>query len=85
MDVATSANRTTEAGRDFVIAEIDVRAATGAIGRRRLIADFVFALTFETSDDAIALPAPNRFELAMERQFLRRRGFVFEFQAWLGR
>jgi len=67
MDVAPSANCSTEAGGDFVIAQIDVRAATGAIGRRRLIADFVFALTFEARDGAIALPAPNAFELAMKR------------------
>ena len=85
MNVAASANRPAEAGGDFVVAEIDVRAATGAIGRRRLIADFVFALTLETRDEAIALPAPDRLKLSMKRQFLRRSGVVFEFQARLGR
>ena len=66
MHVAASANRATEAGCDFVIAEIDVRAATGTIGRARGIADFVFTLAFETKDDAIALPTPNGFEFAMK-------------------
>ena len=66
MDIAASANRATEAGGDFVIAEINVRAATGTIGRARGIADFMFAFAFETRDKAIALPAPNAFELAMK-------------------
>src|ERR1700730_6373584 len=61
--VATSPNRSTEAGRDFVIAEIDVRAAAGTIRRRRLIADFVFAFAFETRNEATALPAPDPLAL----------------------
>ena len=85
MDVAASPNRPAEAGGDFVIAEIDVRAAAGTIGRRRLITDFVFAFAFETRNEAIALPAPHRLKLSMKRQFLRRGGVVFEFEAWLGR
>ena len=85
MDVAASPNCPAEAGGDFVITEIDVRTASGTIARCRLIADFVFAFAFETRNEAIALPAPHRLKLAMERQFLRRGGVVFKFQAWLRR
>jgi len=85
MDVAASPNRPAEAGGDFVIAEIDVRAAARTISRGRLIADFVFAFAFETRNEAIALPAPHRLELAMKRQFLRRGRVVFEFQCRFGR
>ena len=66
MDIAASANRATEAGGDFVIPEIDVCAATGTIGRARRFADFMFAFALETRNEAIALPAPNGFELAMK-------------------
>ncbi|MEY2601672.1 MAG: hypothetical protein QOJ36_991 [Verrucomicrobiota bacterium] len=85
MDVAASPNRPAEAGGDFVIAEIDVRAAAGTIARCRLIADFVFALAFETRNEAIALPGPNIFQLSMERQFFRRSRVDFKFLARLGR
>ena len=61
MDVAAGANCSTEAGGDLVITKIDVRAAAGAIGRRRLIADFVFTFAFETGNDAITLAAPDCF------------------------
>ena len=85
MDVAASPNRSAKAGSDFVIAEIDVRAAAGTIGRGRLIANFVFAFAFETGNEAIALPAPDALQLSMERQFLRRSGLIFQFQARLVR
>src|SRR5207302_8115122 len=65
--VAASANRSAEAGSDFVIAQIDVRTTAGAVGRGRLVAYFVFAFAFETRNHAIALPAPHRLELSMER------------------
>ena len=85
MDVAASPNRPAEAGGDFVIAEIDVRAAAGTIGRRRLITDFVFAFAFETRNEAIALPAPHRLEPSMERQLRGRSRVVLELQTRLGR
>jgi len=85
MNVAAGPNRPAKAGGNFVIAEIDVRTATGTIGRCRLIANFVFPFAFETGNEAIALPAPHRFKLSMKRQFLRRSGILFEFQARLGR
>ena len=84
MDVAASANRSTEAGGDFVIAQIDVCAATGTIGRRRLIADFMFALALETGNDAIALAAPDCFQLLVKRHFLMGRGIILKLERRLG-
>src|SRR5205085_6457351 len=55
MNIATSANCPAEAGRDFVIAQIDMGAATRAIRRSRLIADFMFAFALKTGNNAIAL------------------------------
>ena len=72
MDVAAGANGAAKAGGNFIIAQIDVRATAGTVGRGRLIADFMFAFAFETRDYAIALPAPHRFKSSMERQFLGR-------------
>ena len=67
MHVTASANRSAEAGGDFVIAQIDVRTTPGAVGRGRLVAYFVFAFAFETRNEPIALPAPHRLELSMKR------------------
>ena len=84
MQVAAGANRPAKTGGDFVIAQIDVGAASGAVGRCRLIADFMFTLALETRNDAVPLPAPN--ELLVKRQFFRRRGrIVFEFKSGLRR
>ena len=85
MDVAASPNRPAETGGDFVIAQIDMRTAAGAVGRRCLIADFVFALTLETRNEAIAMSTPNRFEFSMEGHFFRGSGSIFEFQPWFRR
>ena len=85
MHIAASANGAAKAGRDFVIAQIDVRAATRAIGRCRGVADFVFAFTFEAGDNAIALAAPYIFQLSMKRNFFRRSRFFFEFESGLRR
>ena len=74
---AASANAAAETRSDFVVAQIDVRAAAGTICRCRLIADFVLTLAFKTGDDAIALATPDIFEFAMKRNFLSRAGFVF--------
>ena len=69
MNVSASPNRATEAGGDFVIAQIDMCAATGTIRRSRLIADFMFAFTLETGDETIALTSPNIFQFTMNRGF----------------
>lgn len=77
VNVTTGANRPAEAGGDFVIAQVDVRAATGTVRGRSLIADFVFSFAFEAGDDAIAPVAPNVLELAMKRNFSRNRRRFF--------
>ncbi len=59
MDVATRSNRSAESAGDLVIAEINMRAASGANCRRRRTADLLFALTFETLDNRVALPLPK--------------------------
>jgi hypothetical protein len=62
--IAARANASAEAGRDFVIAQIDVRAATWTICRCGGLTDFVFALAFKAGDDAATLPVPDAFDLA---------------------
>ena len=59
MHVTTRSNRSTESASDFVIPEINVRAASGADCRRRRAADLLFPLTFETLDHRAALPFPK--------------------------
>ena len=69
VEVAASADGATKTGGNFVIAEIDVRAATGTIGRCRRVAHFMFAFALETGNDAIALTAPDPFKFSMKRTF----------------
>ncbi len=51
MDIAACANRSAEAGGDFVISEIDVALHAGTDCRCRGVADLVFSLAFETFDN----------------------------------
>ena len=51
MDITACANRSAEAGGDFVIAEIDVGAACWTDCRCCGAADLVFSLAFETFDN----------------------------------
>src|SRR5438105_3344449 len=74
VDVTAGPNGAAEAGDDLVITQIDMRAAAGAIGRCCLIADFMFAFALETGNEAIALPAPDCFQLSMQRHFFRSSG-----------
>jgi hypothetical protein len=67
VEVAARADGATKTGGNFVIAEIDVRAATGTISRCRRVADFVFAFALETGNNAIALTAPYPFKFSMKR------------------
>src|SRR5881392_1865789 len=71
VQIAARANGSAETGCDFVIAKIDMCAATGTVRRGSLLADLVFALTFETGDDAILLAAPDVFKLTVKRNFFR--------------
>jgi len=80
MDVAAGANGAAKAGGNFIIAQIDVRATAGTVGRGRLIADFMFAFAFETGNDPISLAIPDPFQLSMEREFFGCSSVVFEFQ-----
>ena len=51
MNIAARANRSAEAGGDFVISEIDVGAACWTDCRCCGAADLVFSLAFETFDN----------------------------------
>src|ERR1700730_1518574 len=80
MNIATSPNGPTEAGRDFVITEIDVCATPGAVCRCGGVTDFVFPLTFETRHGATSRPAPKSLE-SFGRGYLRRgRDILFRAQ-----
>ena len=55
MDITAGADRATEAGDDFIIAQIDMRAAAGTVSRCRSVADLVFALAFKAGNKTVAL------------------------------
>ena len=76
MDVATRSNRPAESAGDLVIAEIDMRAASGADCRRRRAADLLLPLTFEALDNRAALPFPKTLKPVKDGR-IRRRGRVF--------
>ena len=67
MYVAASANASTEPAGDFVIAQINMRAAGRANRRRRGARNLLFAFTFETLDDRTGLPLPKILEFAKDR------------------
>src|SRR5260370_3941024 len=72
MHVAPCSNCSTEPTGDFVIAEINMRATSRTDCRHRRAADLVRSLTFETLDDAAALPLPQIFKFLPDRGILRR-------------
>jgi hypothetical protein len=67
MYVAASANASTEPAGDFVIAQINVRAAGRTDCRSRGARNLLFAFTFETLDDRRGLPLPKILEFAKKR------------------
>jgi hypothetical protein len=67
MHITAGANASTEPAGDFVIAQINVRAARRADGRRRGARNLLFAFTFETLDDRSGLPLPKILEFAKDR------------------
>ena len=67
MHIAAGANASTEPTRDFVIAQVNVRAAGRTDCRCRRTGHLVFAFTFETLDDRTGLPLPKIFEFAKDR------------------
>jgi hypothetical protein len=67
MHIAAGANATTESAGDFVIAQVNVRAAGRADCRRRGARNLLFAFTFETLDDRTGLPIQKILEFAKDR------------------
>ena len=67
MHIAACANASTESAGDFVIAQINVRAAGGADCRCRRARNLLFAFTFETLDDGTGFPLPKILEFAEDR------------------
>ena len=67
MYIAASANASTEPAGDFIIAQIDVRAAGRTNGRCRGARYLLFAFTFEALDDRTRLTIPKIFEFAKKR------------------
>ena len=84
MHVATRSNRSAESAADFVIAEINMRAACGADCRRRRTADLLFSLTFETLDNRVALPFPKLLKPVKDGRILRRGRFFLYTQLQTG-
>ena len=77
MHVATPSNRSAESAGDLVIAEIDMRAASGADCRRRRAADLLFPFTFEALDNRAALPFPKILKPVKDGRIPRRGRFFF--------
>ena len=67
MHVTAGANASTESAGDFVIAQINVRAAGRADCRRRCARNLLFPFTFETLDNATGLPLPKILEFPKDR------------------
>ena len=67
MYIAAGANASTESAGDFVIAQINVRAAGRTDCRSRGARNLLFAFTFETLHDRRGLPLPKILEFAEDR------------------
>ena len=64
MHVTSGANASTEPAGDFVIAQVNMRAAGRTDCRRRGARNLLFAFTLETLDDRTGLPLPKILEFA---------------------
>src|SRR5215470_16858342 len=71
MDVSACSNRSTETAGDFVVAQINVRAARGADCRSGGATNLLFPFTFETFDDRAVLPFPKILKFAEDGGALR--------------
>ena len=67
MHITAGANASTEPAGDFVIAQVNVRAAGRADCRCRGARNLLFAFTFETLDNRTGLPLPKILEFAEDR------------------
>src|SRR2546423_9243196 len=74
VDFPLSLDRAAEAGRNFVTAQVDMRAALRAETRGRRGTDFVFRLAIEAFDLRTVEFPPKSFELLQERVAHRDRG-----------
>jgi hypothetical protein len=84
MHVATGSNRSAESAGDLVIAEIYMRAASGAVCRGRRAADLLFPITFETLDNRATPPFPKTLKPVKDGRLLRRGRFFFCMQLQAG-
>jgi len=66
MHVAPCSNASAETTGDFVVTQINMRAATRANCRSRGATDLLFPFTFETLDDRTALSLPEILESAKD-------------------
>ena len=65
--IAAGANASTEPASDFVIAQVDMRAAGRTDCRCRGAGNLLFAFTFETFDNRTGLPLPKILEFTEDR------------------
>jgi len=66
-NVAARANRTAETGGNLIIAQIDMGAAAGTIGRGGCIAHLVLPLAFETGNKPRPTAFPHSFKSSQRR------------------
>src|SRR5438034_8121865 len=64
MHVAACSNASAETARDFVVTQINMRAARRADCRSRRATDLLFPFTFKTLDNQTALSLPKILESA---------------------
>src|SRR5262249_24830217 len=83
MHIAARANASAKTAGDFIIAQINVRAARWANRRSGRARDLLFPFTLETLDDRAALSLPKILESAKQRGALWCGRFFFrpQFQA----
>jgi len=67
MHVAACSNCSAETASDFVIAQINVGAASRADCRCSRAADLVFSLALKTRDYQVALPLPEILKFVTDR------------------
>src|SRR5206468_13036015 len=77
MHVAACSNASAETARDFVVTQINMRAARRADCRSRPATDLLFPFTFKALDNRTALPLPKILEPAKNGRALWRGGFFF--------
>jgi len=75
MNMAARSNAAAESAGDFVVAQVNVRAARRANRRCCRATHLLFALAFEALDDGAALSLPEILEPAEDRRTLRRGSF----------